>query len=95
MLNEFLPQRADNAYRGSRIALWLFGAVVLLKLVIGVNSMLNGYSVATSADGIPLDTYTPAGAQVVVSLFASLGLAHVAICLVCVVVLIRYRTYLR
>jgi hypothetical protein len=92
MINELLPQRADNAYRGSRIALWLFGLVVLLKLVIGLRSIFDGYAVASSADGIPLDTYTPAGAQAVVSLFASLGLAHVAICLACVLVLIRYRT---
>ena len=92
MMNEFLPQRADNAYRGSRIALVFFVLVVLLKLVIGVNSIFNGHHVASSADGIPLDTYTPAGAQAVVSLFASLGLSQIVICLVCILVLIRYRT---
>jgi hypothetical protein len=38
-----------------------------------------GYSAAKSADGIPLDTFTPAGAQAVVSLFAVWGLAQVVI----------------
>ena len=46
---------------------------------------------ASSADGIPLDTFGPAGAQAVVSLFASLGLAHLVVCLLCIVVLVRYR----
>lgn len=92
MLNEFLPQRADNEYRGSRIALVFFVLVVLLKLVIGVNSIFRGHNVASSADGIPLDTFTPAGTETVVSLFASLGLGQIVICLVCLLVLIRYRT---
>ena len=91
MLDRLFPRHADNTYRGSKIALWLFGLVVLLKLVIALNALFNGHQVASSADGIPLDTYTPAGAQAVVSLFASLGLAHLFFCLVCVLVLVRYR----
>jgi hypothetical protein len=92
MLNPLFPQSADNAYRGSKIALVFFALVVLLKLVIGLNSIFNGHDVASSADGIPVDTFTPAGAQAVVSLFASLGLRDVVICLLCVLALIRYRT---
>lgn len=91
MLNPLLPQRADNTYRGHKLALWLFALVVLLKTVISLNSIFNGHTVASSADGIPLDTFTPAGAQAVVSLFASLGLAHLVVCLLCLVVLVRYR----
>jgi hypothetical protein len=92
MVNKILPQQADNTYRGSKIALVFFVLVVLLKLVIGVNSIFMGHNVASSADGIPLDTFTPAGTQTVVSLFASLGLSLIVICLVCILVLIRYRT---
>lgn len=91
MLNQLLPQRVDNTYRGHKLALWLFGLVVLMKGAIGLNSIINGHTVASSADGIPLDTFTPAGAQAVVSLFALLGLAHLVICLLCIVALIRYR----
>ncbi len=65
---------------------------MLLKTVISLNSIFNARTVASSADGIPLDTFGPAGAQAVVSLFASLGLAHLTVCLLCIVALVRYRT---
>ncbi len=57
MLNPLLPRRVDNTYRGHKLALWLFGLVVLLKLVISLNSIFNGRTVASSADGILLDTF--------------------------------------
>ncbi|HTS22519.1 MAG TPA: hypothetical protein VMN79_12015 [Casimicrobiaceae bacterium] len=91
MLTSLLPRRIDNAYAGHKFALWLFGLVVLVKAVIGFNSIFRGEFVASSADGIPLDSFTPAGAQAVVSLFALLGLANLVICLLCLVVAIRYR----
>lgn len=91
MLNRLLPRQADNTYRGYRLALWLFGILVLVKTIISINSMINGRDVASSADGIPLDTFTPEGARTVVSLFAHLGLANFVICLLCIVVLARYR----
>ncbi len=91
MLNQLLPRHVDNTYHGYKLALWLFGLVVFMKVAMSLNSIFNGYSVATSADGIPLDTFTPAGAQAVVSLFAAWGLAQLIICLLCIVVLARYR----
>ena len=91
MLDRLLPQSADNTYRGFRLALWLFAVLVLMKLAMSVNSIFNGRSVASGADGIPLDSYTPAGAQAVVSLFAIWGLGHLTLCVMCVVVLVRYR----
>lgn len=91
MLNQFLPRQIDNTYRGHKLALWLFAVLVLIRSVIGLNSIINGRDVASSADGIPLDTFTPAAAQTVVSLFASLGLSNLVISLLCIVVLVRYR----
>lgn len=91
MLGQIFPQRIDNTYRGHKLALWLFGVIVLMKVAMSVNSIFNGHTVATSADGIPLDTFTPAGAQAVVSLFAIWGLAHLVICVLCIVALVRYR----
>lgn len=90
-MNELLPQRADNSYRGHKAALGLFGVLLLMKAGISLGSIFNGHEAATSADGIPIDTYTPAGAQTVVALFAILGMANLVICLVGVLVLIRYR----
>src|SRR3954453_21156821 len=57
MLKTLLPRQADNAYRGQKPALWVFGFVVLLRLVMGFNVTLNPREVATTADGIPLDTF--------------------------------------
>jgi hypothetical protein len=92
MSSPLLPRRADNEYRGRKVALWIFGLVVFMKLAMGVNTIVNGRSVASTADGIPLDTYTPAGAQAFVTVFALLGVAHLIPSLLGVVVLVRYRT---
>src|SRR2546425_4617721 len=92
MFSQFLPQRIDNTYRGHKLALWLFGLLLLMKIAMSLNSIFNGYSVASSADGIPLDTFTPVAARTVVSLFALLGLSNFVICLLCILVLARYRS---
>ena len=91
MLEQLLPPRVDNSYRGHKLALWLFGLVVLAKLGIGFGSLFNGREAASKADGIPLDTFPPAAAQAVVSLFALLGWLHLMLCAICIVVLVRYR----
>jgi hypothetical protein len=91
MLSAILPQQIDNAYRGHKIALWLFGLLLILRTVIGVNSIVNGYLIASTADGIPLDSYGPAAAQTVVTLFALLGLSTLIICALGVLTLVRYR----
>jgi hypothetical protein len=92
MLSQLFPRLADNRYRGSRIALWLFGAVVLMRLAIALGCIFNGYNAAASADGIPLDTFPPAAAGTIVSMFAAWGLAQVFIGVICVLVLVRYRS---
>lgn len=91
MFNQLLPRHLDNTYRGYKLALWLFAPLVLMKAGIGANAIFNGYMVAGSADGIPLDTFTPAGARTVVSLFAIWGLSQLMICFLCILVLVRYR----
>lgn len=91
MLNCIFPERLDNHCRGHPLAIWLLVPIVLLKLMIGANSILNTRLVATTADGIPLASFNPAGAQAVVSLFALLGLFQLLLGLQGAVVLIRYR----
>lgn len=91
MLNRLLPRHIDNTYHGHKVALWLFAVLVLMKSAISLSSIFDGRDVAISADGIPLDTFTPAGAQAVVSAFAAWGLAQLIICLLCILVLARYR----
>lgn len=91
MFSQFLPERIDNAYRGHRLALWLFGAVVLMKTSIGLGTIFNGRTAAISADAIPLDTFPPAAAQAFLSVFAIWGFAQVMLGLLCMLALVRYR----
>ncbi|HWO87972.1 MAG TPA: hypothetical protein VNL98_02360 [Gemmatimonadales bacterium] len=92
MFSLLLPQRIDNTYRGYKLGLWLFAVVVLMKVAMSLNSVFNGYSVATSADGIPLDTFPSGAARTVVALFALLGLSHFIFALLGVLALVRYRS---
>lgn len=92
MLNRLLPQPADNTYRGHKLALVLFVLLLIMKGAISLGSIFNGRTAASSADGIPIDSYTPAGARAVVSLFGVLGLSNLMIVLVGLVVLLRYRS---
>jgi len=91
MLERVFPSAADFTYRGSRIALWLLGLVLFVKLAIALGSIFNGHYAATVADGIPIDSYTPQGAQAFLSLFASLGLSQLMSGVFGVVLLLRYR----
>jgi hypothetical protein len=92
MLERLLPRSIDNTYRGRKPALWIFGLIVLMTLAIGINSIFNGWSVLTTADGIPLATYPPAAAHTIVSIWALLGLSRVVLSTLCLFVLVRYRT---
>ncbi len=91
MLERVFPSAAALTYRGSRIALWLLGLVLILKLAIALGAIFNGHYAATVADGIPIDSYTPQGAQAFLSLFALLGLSQFMLGAIGVVLLVKYR----
>src|SRR5947209_6105188 len=63
-------------------------------IIQGVFVIFNGYSTGMNADGIPLDTYPPAATQTIVALWAQRGLSRliIIISLLCVLVLVRYRS---
>ena len=91
ILNRLFPTRIDNAYQGSKIALWILGLMVAVRTMQSVMILITGSSIAQSADGIPLDTYPAAAAQTIVALFALSAVNRLVISLICVVVLVRYR----
>jgi len=91
MLSRIFPTQVDNNYRGHRLAIWLLVPIILLRGLIGFNSIFFARSVATSADGVPLDSFTPAAAGTVLALFALLGLFSLLLALLGLVVLVRYR----
>lgn len=97
MLNALLPQPGQPGglvYRGSPVAPWLVGAVLLVKLVTALGSVFNGRTAASVADGIPIDSFTPAGASTVVALFGALGVSQAWLAVAGGVVLWRYRALL-
>ena len=59
---------------------------------MGLNSLVNTRTVATMADGIPLDRYAGGGADAVIAVFAIAGLFRVTLALLSLVALVRYRT---
>ena len=91
MFERIFPRQFDNVYRGYRVGLWLFVPILLLELTIGFNSMVATRLVATTADGIPLDRFGGGGAEMVISLFALMGLCRFLLALQGVLVLVRYR----
>jgi hypothetical protein len=92
MLSRIFPKIADNgAYRGSVLAVWLLVPIALIRLLQGANSVWHPAMVAAGADGIPLDSYGHAAGEMIVLLFALLGLYLILMGLIAVVVLIRYR----
>ena len=87
----FFPRTIDNDYAGSRIALLVFGFVILIRALQSVMIIVNGHSIAQSADGVPLETYPAAAAQTIVAIFALSSLNRLIISLIGAAVLIRYR----
>ncbi len=87
-----LPQQIVNAYKGQKLALWLFGFVLLIKIVQSTVILISGGSVVKGADGIPLDTYSPEAAHTIVALFALTSLYRLVICLLGVIALVKYRS---
>ena len=91
MFDRLLPRQFDNRFDGYRLALWLLGLLLALKLVISVNSLLNTASVAAGADKFPLASYGADGANAVLMLFALHALAGLMLTLVGILALVRYR----
>jgi len=91
MLGRLFPEPFDNRFDGYRAALWLPGLFIALKVAMSVNSIANTASVAAGADGIPLDSFGPAAARVVLMLFALMSLGQLTLALIALTTLIRYR----
>jgi len=92
MIGQLFPEQFDNTFRGHKAALWIFGFLLLLKITMGANSTFNGANVAANADGIPLARYSADAARTIVVEFSLLGIANLALCLIGVLALARYRS---
>lgn len=91
MFERILPPRIDNVYRGHRFAIWLLLLVLVVKTGIALGTIFNGRNAAQLADGIPLDSFSSAGAQAVITMFAAWGLAQLIWSVFGILALTRYR----
>lgn len=91
MLQRLFPGRIDNRFDGPRLALWLLAIHVGLKLIISTNSILNTAKVANGADGFQLASYGADGARAVLMLFAAGAMTGLALALLGMLALLRYR----
>lgn len=94
MLSRLLPKQIDNDYRGYRFAIWLLGAILLLRLGMSYGALFDTRDMMRDADSIPLDSFGAAGADTVVYVTRLVGLDHLLLNVVGIVALIRWRSML-
>jgi hypothetical protein len=92
MLDRIFPKQFNNRYGGHWLGLALFVLVLVVKALQGVNSIIWTREIMASADGIPIDTFSPVAASNAILMFALLGMYLLVIPVQSVVVLIRYRS---
>ena len=92
MLSRIFPRQFDNIYRGHWLGLWLFVAVMFVKGLQGVNSIVTTRQVMTTADGIPLDSFNAVAAQAAIGMFTLLGMYLLILPVQGAVAVIRYRS---
>lgn len=96
MIERLLPIEINNTFGGSTFAFWLFGVIVLMKLVMGINvaglnPWVSNRDLMQKADGIPIDSYSYEARETAVFLFSCWGLALMVLSLLGSVVMVRYR----
>ena len=92
MFNKILPFPIDNNYRGNKIALWFFYLITGVTVVRSCIHIFKYDGGAQSIATIPLDTFTEAGANVVIMMFAYWGLSQLMFGLIQVIVAIQYKS---
>ena len=90
MLGLLFPRAIDNRFRGQWLGYWLLAPVLILKFGIAIGSILTPGN-ANKADAIDLSTYSQAALRDAMTSTALLGLPHLAIALICLLAMIRYR----
>jgi hypothetical protein len=92
MDNLFLPRYIDNNYRGPKLALWLFGVVIVIRAAQGISLIINGYTIVKDADGIPLEIFPMTASQSIVGMFAISGGSRLVLSVLGIIIFARYRS---
>ena len=91
MLARLFPTTITNHFPGQKIALWLFIPLTAVTLWRSQHHIFAADGGAQSIATIPLDSYSEAGANTVITIFAFWGLSQLLIGLIGLIALIRYR----
>lgn len=89
---KILPKIIDNQYRGNPIAKYAFLLITVITIVRSLIHMFAADGGAQSIATIPLDSYTQAGAAVVIMVFSLWGLSQLLMGFVCGFVYIKYKS---
>ena len=89
-LTRILPKTIENAYNGSPLAKHTFLVITMVTIVRSLIHIFAADGGAQSIATMPLDSYTPAGAAAVITMFSLWGLSQLLMGLVYVVVYLRY-----
>lgn len=91
MLERILPRSIDNSYSGHNLAVWCMILIAFIKIVMGLTSIFATHVAAQNAHKVPLGTFSPMAAQLLLSALARAGLSTLVVALFCVLVVARYR----
>ena len=94
MLNRIFPKQIDNTYRGHQLAIWLLVPIIVVKMTMGFNMLINARELAQTADGLPLDSFGALPAAIIVMDFKTGGLERIVLATLALVALLRYRAML-
>ncbi len=92
MIEKLLPQPVTNHYAGHPLAKWVFAAITVFTIGRSLVHMFAPDGGAQSIATIALDSFTPGGANTVVTVFALWGLSQLIIGLLYAIVLWRYQS---
>jgi hypothetical protein len=90
MFESIFPRSPEPAYRGHPVARWVLLVLTVITVGRSLIHMFKYDGGAQSIATIPLDTFTPAGANAVILIFALWGLSQLLLGLVYAVVFWRY-----
>lgn len=93
-MHKIFPKVIDNQYQGHKLALYVFYPFTLMTIGRSLVHMLAPDGGAQSIATIPLNTYSAAAANNIVSIFALWGLSQLLLGLVFALVVVRYRSLL-
>ena len=93
-LEAVLPGNANNTYKGSPIALWIFAAFTVISFIRSLIHMLKNDGGAQSIATIPLDKYPKKASETIVFIFGYWGISQLLMCFVYAAIIWKYQNLL-